>query len=90
MIRSGIGDRPKRREDFRFVTGHGAYLDDLDFSGLTHVVVVRSPHAHARINAIDTSIAVAMSGVLAVLTAAGSHRRPAAIAANGRSQCPDR
>ena len=70
MIRSGIGDRPKRREDFRFVTGHGAYLDDLDFSGLTHVVVVRSPHAHVRIKAIDTKIAAAMPGVLAVLTAA--------------------
>jgi aerobic carbon-monoxide dehydrogenase large subunit len=46
--RSGIGDQPKRREDQRFLTGHGAYLDDLNFDGLAHAVVLRSPHAHAR------------------------------------------
>ncbi len=68
--RSGIGDRPKRREDLRFLTGHGAYLDDLNFDGLTHAVVLRSPHAHARIGAIDASAARAAPGVLAVLTAA--------------------
>jgi len=68
-VRSGIGDRPKRREDLRFLTGHGAYLDDLAFDGLTHAVVLRSPHAHARIAGVDTSAARAMPGVLAVLTA---------------------
>ncbi len=68
-VRSGIGDRPKRREDLRFLTGHGAYLDDLAFDGLTHAVVLRSPHAHARIAGIDTSTALAAPGVLAVLTA---------------------
>jgi carbon-monoxide dehydrogenase large subunit len=68
--RSGIGDRPKRREDFRFVTGRGCYLDDLAFDGLTHAVVLRSPHAHARIDRVDTRPARAMAGVLAVLTAA--------------------
>jgi carbon-monoxide dehydrogenase large subunit len=69
-IRSVIGDVPKRREDARFVTGGGAYLDDLAFDGLAHAVVLRSPHAHARIDAIDIAAARAMSGVLAALTSA--------------------
>jgi carbon-monoxide dehydrogenase large subunit len=68
--RSGIGDAPKRREDLRFLTGNGRYLDDLAFDGLTHAVVLRSPHAHARIVGLDTAAARAMPGVLAVLTAA--------------------
>ena len=70
MVRSGIGDRPKRREDFRFITGRGVYLDDLAFDGLTHAVVLRSPFAHARVDGIDTKAARALPGVLAVLTAA--------------------
>ena len=69
-VRSGIGDRPKRREDLRFLTGRGAFLDDLVFDNLTHAMVLRSPHAHARIAGIDTSAARAAPGVLAVLTAA--------------------
>ena len=48
--RSVIGDAPRRREDARFVTGRGAYLDDLRFDGLAHAVVLRSPHAHAWIH----------------------------------------
>ena len=67
--RSVIGDAPKRREDLRFVTGCGRYLDDLAFDGLAHAVVLRSPHAHARIGHIATDEARAMPGVLAVLTA---------------------
>jgi carbon-monoxide dehydrogenase large subunit len=66
---SVIGDAPKRREDERFVTGHGAYLDDLAFEALAHAVLLRSPHAHARIAGIDVGAARAMPGVLAVLTA---------------------
>ncbi|HEY3910865.1 MAG TPA: xanthine dehydrogenase family protein molybdopterin-binding subunit [Stellaceae bacterium] len=66
---SAIGDAPKRREDARFVTGQGAYLDDLVFEALAHAVVLRSPHAHARIDGIDAAAARAMPGVLAVLTA---------------------
>ena len=49
--RSVIGDAPKRREDLRFITGRGKYLDDLAFEGLAHAVVLRSPHAHAVIGA---------------------------------------
>src|ERR1051325_2693913 len=69
-MRSGIGDRPERREDLRFLTGQGRYLDELAFEGVTHAVVLRSPHAHAEIRAIDTAAAKRMRGVLAVLTAA--------------------
>src|ERR1700761_8098226 len=67
--RAKIGDAPKRREDLRFVTGRGRYLDDLTFDGLAHAVVLRSPHAHALIRGIDASAARAGPGVLAVLTA---------------------
>jgi carbon-monoxide dehydrogenase large subunit len=68
--RSGIGDAPKRREDARFVTGSGVYLDDLAFEEVAHAVVLRSPHAHALIEGIDAEAARAAPGVLAVLTAA--------------------
>jgi carbon-monoxide dehydrogenase large subunit len=65
-----IGDAPKRREDLRFVTGRGRYLDDMTFESLAHAVVLRSPHAHARIKHVDAATARAAPGVLAVLTAA--------------------
>jgi aerobic carbon-monoxide dehydrogenase large subunit len=65
-----IGDAPKRREDARFVTGQGRYLDDLNFPGLAQAVVLRSSHAHAVLERIDAAAARAMPGVLAVLTAA--------------------
>jgi CO/xanthine dehydrogenase Mo-binding subunit len=68
-ISSVIGDAPKRREDLRFVTGSGRYLDDLAFERLTHAVVLRSPHAHARIERILTERPRAAPGVLTVLTA---------------------
>ena len=54
----------------RFLTGRGRYLDDIAFDGLAHAVVLRSPHAHARIAGIDASVARRAPGVLAVLTAA--------------------
>jgi carbon-monoxide dehydrogenase large subunit len=65
-----IGDAPKRREDRRFLIGQGRYLDDLAFAELAHAVVLRSPHAHARIEAVDAAAARRAPGVLAVLTAA--------------------
>ena len=67
--RFNIGDAPRRREDARFTTGQGGYLDDLHFDGVAHAVVLRSPHAHAVIERIDTTAAREMSGTLAVLTA---------------------
>ncbi len=65
-----IGDAPERREDARFLTGQGAYLDDLRFDRLAHGVILRSPHAHAAIRGIDAEAARGAPGVLGVLTAA--------------------
>ncbi len=64
----GIGKDVPRKEDPRLLTGQGRFTDDLRFPNQAHAVFVRSPHAHARIVAIDTQGARAMPGVLAVLT----------------------
>jgi CO/xanthine dehydrogenase Mo-binding subunit len=56
--RAVIGASPRRREDARFVAGHGAHMDDLRFDGIAHAVFLRSPHAHARINAIADAVGV--------------------------------
>src|SRR5262245_24904195 len=64
----GIGRSVVRLEDERLVTGRGSYTDDMAPPGLCHTVLVRSPHAHARILRIDTAAAAVMPGVLAVLT----------------------
>jgi carbon-monoxide dehydrogenase large subunit len=63
-----IGQPVRRREDLRLVTGKGSYADDVNLPGQAYAVMVRSPHAHARIRAIDTEAAMAAPGVLAVLT----------------------
>jgi len=49
-----IGSAVRRVEDLRFLTGAGRFVADLDFPGQLHCVIVRSPHAHARIRAIDS------------------------------------
>ena len=64
-----IGKAVTRREDGRFLTGRGTYVDDVSLADTCHAAFVRSPHAHARILNIDTGRAAAMPGVLAVLTA---------------------
>ncbi|HEY2183780.1 MAG TPA: xanthine dehydrogenase family protein molybdopterin-binding subunit, partial [Xanthobacteraceae bacterium] len=66
--KTGIGQPVRRREDFRLLTGKGCYSDDFSFPGQAYAVMVRSPHAHARIRSIDTTVAAAAPGVLAVLT----------------------
>src|SRR3546814_4942454 len=55
------------REDWRFLTGRGRYIDDIAMPGAVHAAFVRSSHAHAMIS-IDTAAAKAMPGVLLVLT----------------------
>ncbi len=65
---SGIGQPVRRKEDLRLVTGNGSYTDDINLPGQAYAVMVRSPHAHARIRAIDIAPAMAAPGVLAVLT----------------------
>ncbi|MGN6358972.1 MAG: aerobic carbon-monoxide dehydrogenase large subunit [Thermomicrobiales bacterium] len=64
----GLGHRVKRKEDPRFVRGRGTYIDDVTLPGMLYLDIVRSPYAHARITKIDTSRALAMEGVLAVIT----------------------
>ena len=66
----GIGQPVRRKEDARFLTGTGRYIDDESLPDMTHLVILRSPHAHARIVAVDTAPAMAAPGVLAVLTGA--------------------
>jgi carbon-monoxide dehydrogenase large subunit len=70
MSAAGIGAPVRRKEDFRFITGRGQYTDDINRPGQSYIRFVRSPHAHARIKAIDTAAAAGMPGVLAVLTGA--------------------
>ncbi|MGA3401214.1 MAG: xanthine dehydrogenase family protein molybdopterin-binding subunit [Acetobacteraceae bacterium] len=63
-----IGRNIPRREDRRFLTGTARFIDDLAISGALHARFVRSPHAHARIVAIDAEAARAMAGVVMVAT----------------------
>ena len=63
-----IGQAVRRTEDQRFLTGRGNYIDDINLDGQARAAVLRSTHAHARINAIDTSEAEALDGVLLIIT----------------------
>ena len=65
-----FGKRVRRQEDPRLITGTALYLDDLKMPGMHHACVVRSPHAAARIKAIDTRAALAAPGVAAIFTGA--------------------
>ena len=64
MFGSGI----RRREDPRLITGEASYTDDIVLPRMLHAAMLRSPHAHARINSIDTSEAASAPGVVAVYT----------------------
>jgi len=68
--RHTMGDRMLRKEDGRFVRGKGNYVDDVRLPGMLHSAILRSPFAHARINNIDTSAALELEGVHAVITGA--------------------
>ncbi|MBR1217196.1 xanthine dehydrogenase family protein molybdopterin-binding subunit [Bradyrhizobium sp. U87765 SZCCT0131] len=69
-LRFGAGQPVRRVEDQRLVTGHGRYVDDIAHADALWLVLLRSPHAHARIVAIDTTAARAMPGVEAIYTGA--------------------
>lgn len=68
MSNKYIGQSVKRLEDKRFITGKGRYTDDIKLPGMVHAQFVRSPYAHARVNSLDTSAALAMEGVVAIFT----------------------
>jgi len=65
---SYTGQPLKRFEDPRLVTGRGSFVDDIHLPGMLYAAVLRSPHAHTRILAIDVSAARHLSGVVTVLT----------------------
>src|SRR5258705_10279760 len=64
-----IGVPIKRKEDFRLLTGRGKYAADVRLPGLLQAAALRSPHPHARIAAIRAGAALALPGVVAVVTA---------------------
>lgn len=64
-----FGERIKRNEDPRLLTGQGLFVDDVNLPNMLHVAFVRSPYAHARINQIDVSQALQREGIVAVYTA---------------------
>src|SRR5438093_8446686 len=65
-----VGRAMERVEDPRLIKGLATYVDDIRLPGLLHAVILRSPHAHARIGRVDVSAARAIPGVVAVLTGA--------------------
>jgi carbon-monoxide dehydrogenase large subunit len=76
----GLGQPVRRKEDARFLTGRGTYVDDLRLPGALHAVALRSPHAHARILGVDTAAARAMPGVALVYAGADVAGRLAPLA----------
>ena len=66
----GMGHAVKRKEDPRFIRGQGTYVDDIELPGMLYLDIVRSPYAHATIKNIDATKALAMPGVLDVITGA--------------------
>jgi len=77
VARRYFGERIKRNEDPRLLTGRALFVDDVNLPGMAHITFVRSPYAHARIKSIETSAAKELPGVVAVYTAAdlGSYWR---------------
>jgi len=65
---AGMGHSMKRKEDPRFLRGQGNYVDDVTLPGMLHMAIVRSPYAHAKIKKIDSTNALKVPGVIAVIT----------------------
>ena len=65
-----IGQPLRRREDFKFITGKGRYVDDIKLPGMLHMAVLRSPHAHATIKRVNLTAAKAAPGVRLALSGA--------------------
>ena len=70
MNATGIGASVRRTEDVRFITGRGRYTSDINQPGQVYAAFLRSPYARARIRSIDSSAALAVQGVVSVLTGA--------------------
>ena len=65
-----IGQPLRRREDYKFLTGKGRYVDDINLPGTLYLAILRSPHGHARITGIDLSAARAAAGLRLALAGA--------------------
>ena len=63
-----LGKSVKRKEDDRFIAGRGNYIEDVQLPAMLHMAILRSPYAHAKILSIDTTAAMAVPGVVAVVT----------------------
>ena len=63
-----VGKAVKRKEDPRLITGEARYLEDINLPGMTHIAILRSPHAHANIVSINSDRAAAVPGVVGVYT----------------------
>jgi len=81
MVEFGIGQPVRRKEDARLLTGGGRYVPDITLPDMAFAAIVRSPHAHARIKSIETTLARASPGVLGVFTWAD-------FSADGRGTIP--
>jgi carbon-monoxide dehydrogenase large subunit len=81
MADGGIGESVLRKEDLRFLSGSGNYTDDINQPNQCYAVLVRSPHAHAKIKSVDIAAAATASGVNGVFTGAD-------IAADGVGSLP--
>jgi aerobic carbon-monoxide dehydrogenase large subunit len=99
MDKFGIGQSVRRKEDVRLLTGTGLYTDDINRDNQAWMVVLRSPHAHAKILSINTEAAKAAPGVIEVLTghdakADGLGLFPVMVEVPGKDGkplwCPDR
>ena len=69
MTKKFIGERIRRNEDPRLLTGQALFVDDIEIPGMLHAAFMRSDYAHARILSIDVSAARERPGVVAVFTA---------------------
>src|SRR5690349_13766765 len=65
-----VGEKVRRREDPRLITGTATYVDDVKMPGMHHACVVRSPHAAAKIKGVSTNEAAGRPGVVAIFTGA--------------------
>ena len=70
LDRGPFGAPEPRKEDARLLTGRGRYVTDVELPRMLHVAFVRSPHAHARVRALDPAPALALPGVTTVATGA--------------------
>ena len=77
-----VGRPLRRREDFRFLTGKGRYVDDIKLPDTLHLAILRSPHAHAIITGVDLSAAKAAAGVRLALAGADLPRKIGSIKPN--------